>query len=218
MDLNPVLKAPMLPDIGIRFIPEGEKRDAEAFYHNMHELQKWSDDFACSLALYDFCNAQPPGEMGPTTLNIRWRFMAARNGGLALRNFSQCLAAARGVVGKVTFWTGKIDLKALKTIDGEFRERFPDIDKLRHAVAHPEFYADPQVDMTGAPAEMPGLSFGGNMQVQDALAFRTYATTINGTTASYQLTAENARLVVDLTRRAYALVEQIVREAAIAAL
>jgi hypothetical protein len=215
MDLHPDLKAPWVPDIGVRFVPEAEKRDAEAFYHNLYELQKWSDDFACSLALYDTCEGMPPGERGPTLLAMRWRFMAARNGGLALRNFSQCLAAARGVVGKVKFWNDKINLMELKAIEGDFRERFPDIDKLRHAVAHPELYANPSIDMSGGSGgSLPGLSIGEGVVVQDSLAFRTYATTINGMMVGYQLTIENAGLVVDLTRRAYAAVEQLVCEAA----
>jgi|GEM_PF-4869270 len=141
--------------------------------------------------------------------------IGARNGGLALRNFCQCLAAARGVVGKVACWKGKIDLKELKAIENEFRNRFPDIDKLRHAVAHPEFYANPSINMKGAPASMPGLAFEGSFQVQDALGLGgTYATTINGMTVHYQLTADNARLVLELTRRAYSAVDQLVREAA----
>lgn len=141
--------------------------------------------------------------------------MAARNGGLALRNFCRCLAAARGVVGKVSFWAGKIDLKALKSIEAEFRDRFPDIDKLRHAVAHPEFYANPSVDMTGAPKDMPGLSFGADVTVQDALGLGgTYATTINGMTVHYQLTIESAQLILDLTCRAYAAVNQLAEGAA----
>lgn len=214
LDLDPNLKAAYLPDIGVRFVPEGQKNDAAKFYHNLDELQKWSNDFACSLALYDMCEAQPFGEQGPTFLNMRWRFMAARNGGLALRNFSQCLSAARGVVGKVSFWRGKIDVQALKVIEAEFRSRFPEIDKLRHAIAHPEFYGNPLIDMSGSPADMPGLSVGGNITVQDALAFRTYATTINGLTVSYQLSIENARLVLDFTQRAYTAVEQLARDAA----
>lgn len=215
MDLHPDLKAPWVPDIGVRFVPKAEKQAAEAFYHNLYELQKWSDDFASSLALYDFARSQPHGDFGPTNLMRRWSMMAARNGGLALRNFCQCLAAARGVVGKVPFWEGKIDLKALKSIEAEFRDRFPDIDKLRHAVAHPEFYANPSIDMTGAPKDMPGISFGANITVQDALGLGgTYATTINGMTVHYQLTIESAQLILDLARRAYAAVNQLTQEAA----
>lgn len=40
MDLHLDLKAPWVPDIGVRFVPKAEKQAAEAFYHNLYELQK----------------------------------------------------------------------------------------------------------------------------------------------------------------------------------
>jgi hypothetical protein len=214
MELNPALQTPWLPDIGVRFVPENEKRDALAFQHNLIDLKRWADDFSASLALYDLSARQPRAELGQTDLGMLWCLIAARNGGLALRNFAQCLSAARGVAGKVTFWAGKIDLQALKAVNVEFHKRFPDIDKLRHAVAHPEFYGNPKKDMTGAYAELPGLVTAGGVQMQDVLVYRTYAATINGMTVSYQLSIGNALFVVELTRRAFAAVGQIVQQAA----
>lgn len=214
LELHPDLKAPWVPDIGVRLVPEEQRQDANAFYNNLYDLQKWANDFASSLALYNFAQSQPNGDFGPTFLMRRWQMLAARNGALALRNFCQNLAAARGIVGKVSFWKGRIDLKALKGIERDFRSQFPDIDKLRHAVAHPEFYADPSINMKGKPAEIPGFSFMGYMKVRDALGFGgTYATTINGMTVHYQLSRENALFVRNLTLRSYAAVSQLVADA-----
>lgn len=175
---------------------------------NISKMAKWTDDFTASVALLDHAYA-----LKDNWISNRWSFIAARNGGLALRNFSEHLAAARGLVGKIPAWLPVLDVTALKEVATDFAERFPRIEKLRHAVAHPEFYANPSKDMKGGGSTADGkIAIAETISVQDALIHRTYATSINGISVSYDLTVENSAFLLGSLNKSYLAVQRVFRQ------
>ena len=84
MELPPELKPPLLPELSLEHIAEHERDCGHAFFENMRMLQRWSFDFSSSASLFDFA-VKPP----TTDVRVQWCFIAARNGGLALRNYAR---------------------------------------------------------------------------------------------------------------------------------
>jgi len=194
MDLPPELKSPLLPDLSLEQIPEHERDCGNAFFEHMRMLQRWSFDFSSSAGLFDFAT-KPPA----TDMKGQWGFIAARNGGLALRNYARSLEAARELLPSVSCWQDAFDSQELDDVHRQFRNRFPGVEKLLH-----------RHGSVGSHAEAANHSEAASRtRKQDCLFGHTYMSTIDGQTVSYDLTFQNAQFLSDLTRSAYASMEPL---------
>jgi hypothetical protein len=132
----------------------------------------------------------------------------ARYGAMALRNFREALGTVRGLIGQCPTFLPDVDTKALRAVEKDFDDTFPRIEKLRHSVAHPEFYSDPDKKMTAdGGVTVAGVGFGveyGDMtRVAGDLVFGTYVATINGIAVKYAVSADTVRLVSAFAARAF---------------
>ena len=152
--LNPALHPPNTPRIGY----DHSSIDAEDIINlNNHlaELSQNCKDFACCVALFHnsseqyfkehklFNSSDFDYKNRPISLHESWSRLAARNGALELRNYRKTLETIQSTSGKIDDIRNTIDLKILRNARKRFDKYFPDVDTLRHSVAHPEAYNDP---------------------------------------------------------------------------
>lgn len=194
MELPPELKSPLLPELSLEHVAEHERDCGHAFFEQMRMLQRWSFDFSSSAGLFDFA-VKPP----TTDMKGQWCFIAARNGGLALRNYAQSLEVARELLPQVACWGEKYDGRELDDVHRQFRSRFPGVEKLLHR--HGAVGAHHEAEDYHAAAS--------RTKTQDCLFGHTYMSTIEGQTVTYDLTFQNAQFLSDLTKSAYSSLEPL---------
>ena len=190
MELPPELKSPLLPDLSVDELAEHERSSGQSFFDNMLMLQRWSFDFSSSAGLFDWAS-KPPA----TDMKGQWCFIAARNGALALRHYSESLAGARESLGLVSSWQEVIEDELLVEVQEHFGKRFPGVEKMRTTLC----------TMSDSDAASHG-------KVQDCLFGHNYMSTANGKTVSYDLTFQNAQFLSELTRRAYDALQPLYAE------
>src|SRR5690349_4331280 len=115
MELPPELKSPLLPNLSVDELAEPERSSGQSFFDNMLMLQRWSFDFSSSAGLFDWASKPPT-----TDMKGQWCFIAARNGALALRHYSESLAAARESLQQVSRWHQAIEDEILADVQREF--------------------------------------------------------------------------------------------------
>lgn len=165
MQLPPELCAPRAPSLLDWGLPEEEKPLARALQSNIRDMSDSCSELSHALALFDVSSIElARAHQQEATVSIRdhvwipWQFMAARYGGLAIRNWGQALGAVQSLVGKIPTWLPEIDAFELREVRKQFEVRFPNIDKLRHSIAHPEFYSNANKDMSvEGEINAPGL-------------------------------------------------------------
>ena len=194
MELPPELKSPLLPELDLGQIPEHERDCGHAFFEQMRMLQRWSFDFSSSAGLFEFATKPPT-----TDMKSQWSFIAARNGGLALRNYARSLEAARELLPSVSCWESAYDSHELDDVHRQFRNRFPGVEKLLHRHG--------AVGEHGEAADHPEAV--SRAKKHDCLFGHTYVSTVDGQTVSYDLTFQNAQFLTGLTQSAYSALEPI---------
>jgi hypothetical protein len=80
-----------------------------------------------------------------------WHEIAHEAAVLAARNYGKALEPTSRLAGSIPNWRDRIDYGLIKEARGEFQTRFPTVDPARHAVAHPEFFANPDKNMVPPP-------------------------------------------------------------------
>jgi hypothetical protein len=190
MELPPELKSPLLPDLSVDELDDNERSSGQSFFDNMLMLQRWSFDFSSSAGLFDWAS-KPPN----TDMKGHWCFIAARNGALALRHYSESLAAARESLGQVSRWQEAIEDAILADVQQEFGKRFPGVEKMRTTLC--------------TLSDSEAASHG---KVSDCLFGHNYMSTANGRTVAYDLTFQNAAFLTDLTKKAYESLQPLYAE------
>ena len=190
MELPPELKSPLLPDLSVDELADDERSSGQSFFDNMLMLQRWSFDFSSSAGLFDWAS-KPPA----TDMKGQWCFIAARNGALALRHYSESLSAAREILGHVSRWHEAVEDAILADVQHEFAKRFPGVEKMRTTLC----------TMSDSEAASHG-------KVNDCLFGHNYMSTANGKTVAYDLTFQNAAFLTDLTKKAYESLQPLYAE------
>lgn len=216
MILNSEFKPPEAPYVSEAGLPEKEMGIASSLMGNITDMEKHAHTFSSSLALLDFCEMNDAHyrqeedklrkemmEAGKfprmeRSLWSDWVFVAARSGALAARNFGQSLAAVEELVGAVRTWAPKVDLPAIKEAGKQFRAEFPGVDKVRHSIAHPEYYPNPKKKMgVSGRVDHPAFQgeFGGTVVIRESLFNRQLVATFAGEVVTCDITAEKAKVI-----------------------
>jgi hypothetical protein len=211
MEFLPESLPPHAPSLPFRGLSEQEERAARALEDNLADMERAAIDLAGAVSLYEFSTQhdQRP-ELRASRLLSSWSFMGARYGAMALRNFREALGTVRSLIGQCPSFLPDVDTKALRAVEKEFDDAFPRVEKLRHSVAHPEFYSDPDKKMNADGGETVGgvgggfaIEYGGITRVGGDIVFGTYVATIDGIAVKYPVNADTVRLVSALTARAF---------------
>ena len=177
MHLNPQFVAPFPPHFWSKASTPEETALIRSLTDNLSGLRSYCENLVCDVALMGFCDGNPENHLR------EWRFLAGRDGAMALRNFKEALLSIRGLVGRCPSISDLVDTKLLREAEARFNSKFPRAEKLRHSVAHPEFYSNPNIKMsTDEPIEKPRAQLGAGVTVQGSILGRTFIATINGLT------------------------------------
>lgn len=185
-----------------RLLNEEQKGVARSIQSHLHALGLASQNLTAAISLYQACRPR----MQAGELYGQWVSLAGRSGAMDIRNYGLSIAKVRSLIGQIPLWLKEVDIQALKGAEKDFRNFFPNADKLRHSVAHPELYSDGTKDMSGrvesplihAPNGEPGTLVFNGCFFED-----TFTSTFEGTAVSYDLTHETVIKVVDITSRAF---------------
>lgn len=196
MDLQPQFWPPYPPYLHISSLPESEQKVGESIADHLRIMESQSKNLSAAIALFEYSKQDPSSKLFRC-----WTFIAARQGVLALRNYIYSMEAVRGLIGQVPGWLSIVDTRIMKESYLQFDERFPRIVNFRHAIAHPEYYADPSKDMTNHEdySEMISMPAGGT--IQESLENSTFVSTIDGGAVRYDVTFETSGFVSNLTRQ-----------------
>lgn len=153
MQLSREFRPPVAPTIRICAWPEDVALIVDSVRKNISELSGQCEIFAASLALRQFSEQQDealrvaekdnPAFLQGDTLWRQWTFVAARAAGMAARNYVFALQSLQALPGTVSEWNGLIDVDRIKAARSEFNAAFPGIERVRHAIAHPEHHSNP---------------------------------------------------------------------------
>lgn len=201
MQLDPRYEPPSAPDINVNSLSIEERIIGQSIYSNLASISSEATSIAAAVALFGVCQ-----DRGGRDLFGDWMRLAARDGAMSIRNFGEALASVRSLIGRVKVWLPLIDTKALKAVETHFNEVFPFAHKLRHSVAHPEFYNDPTKKM-GISGDLDELGVKaenvGNLTIKAMISDSTYASTFEGVLVRYDLTTTTIDAVSDLTHRTF---------------
>ncbi len=167
-------------------LPEGQREIGGSLSDNYTSLGLHAEEIVAAVLLFEMTRADSlRGD-----LSRAWRFMAARDCAMAIRNFGKALSALRASLALVPEWAGKVDKGTLKEVSKKFDKNWPDSDKMRHSIAHPEFYSNPSKSMSsesifpisgGGIYEIRGGSISDDsMILKSAIHNDTYMATIDG--------------------------------------
>jgi hypothetical protein len=84
-----------------------------------------------------------------------WQHLAAKQGAVSVRNFGQAMTAAQALAGSEKALLELLDPRIGGRAIGRFKQSFPGIDQLRHAVVHPEYYPNPKKKGTSINGGIP---------------------------------------------------------------
>jgi hypothetical protein len=204
MQLQPELRTPYAPRIraeGSLSPDQMEFRDL--IQNSLDEMSRHCRHLISAIALFDFCRSQPTLE----NFSSDWSFVAARDGAMSLRNFAHSIFQVRGAIGKIPNWLERVDVGKLKKAHQKFEVEFPFAHKLRHAVAHPEFYADPKKEMgTRDAINIKGIMVaegGGSITINQGLFNNKFTCTFEGEIIEYELSLETCKIMLEICQESF---------------
>ncbi|MEE3502375.1 hypothetical protein [Acidiphilium acidophilum] len=113
---------------------------------NLYLLGSILNNFVSAVRLYQFANSvsntskqyrhslRPP--IHPDTEISDWRFIAARDGAMTLYHFSEVMQMLRNVRSRSRTLYDNLDLEIYKSANRKMQSLIPNLEKLRHGVAH----------------------------------------------------------------------------------
>jgi hypothetical protein len=214
-----------VPRLFINELPPAEQKTARFIEIQLFQLDMYVSRFAAVLSLFDYSSLQcdeaterrrvekqkimgKPGyfEANERLLNERraalrlygeWRFIAARDGAMALYHFGKSIEALKRNLHECPTLERIVQRDDLRAATNLHRKHFPRFEAIRHAVGHEgQLTEDPAAfeenSFTGAYS-LPGLTISEgapNTVLNGALSGRTYAVTIDRKILSYDVSSE----------------------------
>lgn len=169
-------------------------------------LHRGAQDVVSAICLFDYCKLHTQGG----DLYSRWHFTAARDGAMALHNMALGLRYLRTLSGTLERFRHQIDFDRLKEAQLFFQDRFPNVEKLRHAIAHQEHYSNPnKPTMVNEGYEDRNVSFPKSTVISQLLSDDAFISSFDGDTVQYSLNYQTARDVVDTCKTAFSAYDRI---------
>lgn len=195
MELRPEFQTPSSPFFQVHQGDKDEVERIQTLESNLRAVRSYCERVVADVALFEFCLTNPGAHLRD------WLFLAGRDGAMSLRNYRDALSTVRGLIGLCPSIAPSIDVKALKLAEGEFSERFPRVEKLRHAVAHPEHYRNPQVKMSSDEGvNLPGFELPPGNIVEGSLIGNNFVNTINGLTVGWEISSATSLALIKITK------------------
>jgi hypothetical protein len=152
-------------------------------------LKSGAEDLISAICLFESCQRQAKeGE-----LFLAWMSVAARDGALSINNMAMGLHYTRKLVGAIEPIRAEIDFGKLAEAEKFFREKFPNAERIRHVVAHQEFYSNPDVNTElDEPFNNGVISAVATNTISRVIIDDTYLSSWQGEPVQYSLNRETA--------------------------
>lgn len=151
--------------------------------------------------------AQATGNRDAGKLWQLWQGCGRRSAAMAAHDWNRAFSEFRARLRKDPAWWGRVDAQALKAIGSQFRTAFPDAERFRDSVAHPETYIGPRNAVGAEVGEdlLPFIEIGtdARVTVRNLMNDGVLTTTFDGKVYKCPITFEAAALISNLTRRIY---------------
>jgi hypothetical protein len=132
-----------------------------------------------------------------------WARIGGQAAVLSARNYWKALEALDGLPGSIPQWREAVDFGAFKEAKNAFGERFPEVDRARHSIAHPEFYPNPDMAMRPEGWQPPSL--------EDR--YEGWWAYFDGVLVRCEVTEAGARFMAENAAKVFAAFEAIPRRA-----
>ena len=188
------------PNLSVGRLPEEEIDASWLLKVSISDLASHHDNLYAALLLFNFCVANR-GNISDTNpslgeYTIKWQMMGARDGALSIYHFGTTMGVIKAALHKCPTIASWVDSDKLRTETKRFESFFPNIELMRHAIAH-QAELMKNVDSFSAhaftgPYETPEikLSNAESVMVSNNLFDRKFVTTIRGQIISYELSQE----------------------------
>lgn len=123
-----------------------------------------------------------------------WEVLAGREGGLSLHAIGVAIKQACSLIGAVVYVREVVDAKAAKEARRCFEKTFPGNEKMRHTIAHPEYYPNPEKNMRSDVPVLGLIGFGG-ANVRENFIGRRLTSSIDGDLVSFELSLETVGIL-----------------------
>lgn len=203
MDILPEYLPSETPILWASTLPADQKVAGESLISNISSISTHCRQLSAAVALFGFCVEND----AKGKLFGDWMLIAARDGAMTIRNYGKALASIRSLIGLCVSWAERTDLARLKAAEKRFQLLFPFADKLRHSVAHPEFYNDASKGMgVKNPTGIPGSTFSEDSTFisSNSLFNDEFVATFEGVVVKYSVSAVTAKCIAEITLEIFA--------------
>jgi hypothetical protein len=195
------IEMPHLPILSFQGVPKEQLIIARSVFSNLSGLESAALAFYHAVFLFSFSMQRLPDP------KMRgWAQLAGREGAMTLRNYRTFLETVKRAAGRVSLWRNKLHLTAIKDIEKDFLERFPFAVHQRHAVAHPENYADPAKNI-GFSGNFDGLGMriqnSKNISIQSGISDDVFFGTWEGRIVQYPLNKDSTVFLYENLSRVF---------------
>jgi hypothetical protein len=185
------------PTLDISAVPLSEREFARKCETNLRSMSLYVMQFdsALRLFLYMFSYYSIP----QTSLFVRsndpgnWKLIAARDGAMCIYHFAKSFDGVCYWTSQSAFLSSRINRAERKQASEILRERFPQFETMRNAIAHAgDIFGNAQSEkhIIKGPLSTPDITVeeGGKLFVQDSFSGdRTFMTTFRGELQQYDI-------------------------------
>lgn len=201
-ELEPEHRPIAPPQLDIEALPKEHRKRGQSVADNLEDLAAASLRYSQAVFATRICAVLLIGKMDKpevirNTAVSGWLAIAAEGAVLSARNYWKALEALDGLPGSIPGWRDRWNPDAFKAAKGEFETRFPLVDRMRHSIAHREYYSNPDKKMIpdGAPERAP-------RKLEDS--FSAY---FGGTPAECEVSENAAAFIVENVAKVFAAFE-----------
>jgi hypothetical protein len=215
MELPKDFWPPRAPSLQWRELDEKFHQTTLSLQDNLNSLEEHCREFATTLALRRIAAQEEQKRESKHSINSlwhAWNILGAKAGGLAARNYVVALEAIQTLAGFAPQWRGQIAFIDIKKARADFEVTFPNIYLVRHSIAHPEHYNNPDKEWgTADNIYVAGIQLTNNVRctVESCLVLDHYSATIDGKLVSYEHSETNLLKLIEITNLVFTAFKKV---------
>jgi hypothetical protein len=183
------------PELDLEALPPTDRMRGRSVCEYLKALAASSLRYSEAVYATRICGAlliarRDEAEVLRNTAVTGWFGIAGEAAVLSARNYWKALEALDGLPGSIPAWLTAVDFAAFNAAKNDFKRRFPEVDRARHSIAHPEFYPNPDMGMMRDGQTVPNDRYNGFTAIFEGQLIRCEVTE-----EAAQFLAENAARV-----------------------
>jgi hypothetical protein len=178
-------------------VPDAQQKALQLVGHALDNLDYYFRCLEADLQLFDKCAA----ELRRKPARQRWRdwqFVAARDGAINIYNFYESMRSLGASLHECPHVKSRLNYNAIKLAQKNFKEEFPNVEQIRHAVGHAaeKTQGSQKHAAHGYTGRYMGRTKVRNFVMIDGLQGRKYSNTWRGRIESYRLSKSTLKRIM----------------------